>query len=211
MPELFSSLKNFQDWFDLSSFTSGTSGSGTGGFGSNTTSIVTQLHGILQPMMLRRLKSEVEQNLPLKKEYVLSAPLTAEQKALYDAALAGDIRGYLIRQQTALMNGGVEEIVPDSDDEVIIVEPTSASKGKGKAKAKVHEKTVVLPPRKRVRKSYVEQDDDEFFEGLNDESLFAEEEGDSSSMAIQGMEYAKAKIGTFLVCWFRFDEKRKEY
>ncbi|GJN88945.1 hypothetical protein Rhopal_001916-T1 [Rhodotorula paludigena] len=50
------------------------------------TLLVTQLQEILQPFMLRRRKKDVVHNLPLKKEYVLKAPITVQQKLLLDAA-----------------------------------------------------------------------------------------------------------------------------
>lgn len=59
-------------------------------------SIVTQLHGILKPFLLRRLKVEVEKSLPPKKEYLLYAPLTQPQKDIYQAIVRRDIRQYLI-------------------------------------------------------------------------------------------------------------------
>jgi len=62
----------------------------------NKSSIVHQLHGILKPFLLRRLKTEVERDLPPKKEYLLYAPLTRPQKDMYQAIVRRDIRNYLI-------------------------------------------------------------------------------------------------------------------
>lgn len=61
-----------------------------------TTSIVSTLHSILKPFLLRRLKSDVEYNLPPKKEYVLYAPLTEKQKSVYEAVINGSLRRFLI-------------------------------------------------------------------------------------------------------------------
>lgn len=58
--------------------------------------LITSLHGILKPFLLRRLKTDVETNLPPKKEYILYAPLTTSQVDLYQAILAGKVRKYLI-------------------------------------------------------------------------------------------------------------------
>ncbi|KAI9103087.1 SNF2 family N-terminal domain-containing protein [Phlyctochytrium arcticum] len=64
------------------------------------TQFVTQLHTILKPFLLRRIKSEVEVSLPKKKEYILYAPLTLVQQRLYNAARRGQLRdaiaGYLM-------------------------------------------------------------------------------------------------------------------
>lgn len=61
-----------------------------------TTSVVSTLHSILKPFLLRRLKADVEYNLPPKKEYVLYAPLTEEQKRIYEAVLNRSLRKLLI-------------------------------------------------------------------------------------------------------------------
>lgn len=64
--------------------------------------IVTSLHNILKPFLLRRLKVDVEQNLPPKKEYVLYAPLTEQQKAVYEAVVNGSLRKFLINSKQRL-------------------------------------------------------------------------------------------------------------
>lgn len=78
------------------------------------TSFITQLHDILKPFLLRRVKSEgnalanictihtvtitllanlpVELTLPKKREYLVYAPLTLIQKELYEAAMKGELR-----------------------------------------------------------------------------------------------------------------------
>ena len=47
--------------------------------------LVKKMHLILQPLLLRRVKADVEHMLPKKREYVLYAPLTKEQTDLYTA------------------------------------------------------------------------------------------------------------------------------
>ncbi|KAI9308529.1 P-loop containing nucleoside triphosphate hydrolase protein, partial [Cunninghamella echinulata] len=63
--------------------------------------IITSLHTILKPFLLRRLKTDVEHSLPKKKEYLLYAPLTISQKQLYDAIIKRDVRDYLIKKKTS--------------------------------------------------------------------------------------------------------------
>ncbi|BEI90220.1 uncharacterized protein CcaverHIS019_0302900 [Cutaneotrichosporon cavernicola] len=88
LPDIFDDLDAFQQWFNL------------GDMGSegllDKTAIVTSLHAILKPFLLRRLKSEVERGLPPKKEYLLYAPLTQQQKDFYHAILTRNHRQYLI-------------------------------------------------------------------------------------------------------------------
>jgi len=45
------------------------------------------------------LKAEVEYNLPPKKEYILYAPLTEQQKGVYEAVVSGAIRKWLIDEK----------------------------------------------------------------------------------------------------------------
>ena len=47
--------------------------------------VVSKLHSILQPFVLRRVKADVEQKLPGKKEIVLYAQMTRRQKVVSDA------------------------------------------------------------------------------------------------------------------------------
>lgn len=45
--------------------------------------VIKQIHALLRPFMLRRLKSEVEAQLPEKKEYLVPCPLSRQQLYLY--------------------------------------------------------------------------------------------------------------------------------
>lgn len=58
--------------------------------------MVTQLHAILKPLLLRRLKSDVEQLLPPKREYLIACPLLDPyQKSIYNAVGSDTAREYL--------------------------------------------------------------------------------------------------------------------
>ena len=50
--------------------------------------MVSKLHEILKPFLLRRVKADVEQSLPLKQEIVLYAPLTAAQRKVQESIVA---------------------------------------------------------------------------------------------------------------------------
>ena len=54
-------------------------------------SIVSKLHRILRPFMLRRLKSQVEKFLPPKLEMVVYCGMPAEQRDLYEAVRRGEL------------------------------------------------------------------------------------------------------------------------
>ncbi|KAL9083337.1 MAG: hypothetical protein Q9159_005845 [Coniocarpon cinnabarinum] len=94
MPDIFDKLESFESWFDFSALKE------EGGHAQilseeRKASLVTSLHAILKPFLLRRVKADVEHSLPKKREYVLFAPLTSEQRELYQEILHGDSRAYL--------------------------------------------------------------------------------------------------------------------
>ncbi|KAG2300184.1 hypothetical protein Bca52824_036656 [Brassica carinata] len=86
LPEVFSSAETFDEWFQIS--------------GENDQQeVVQQLHKVLRPFLLRRLKSDVEKGLPPKKETILKVGLSQMQKQYYKALLQKDLE---------VVNGGGE-------------------------------------------------------------------------------------------------------
>ncbi|ORY86770.1 SNF2 family N-terminal domain-domain-containing protein [Protomyces lactucae-debilis] len=95
LPDIFSDLDSFQSWFDFSSLESDNAEGGQDMLANEEqSSVITNLHQILKPFLLRRLKVEVEKDLPPKREYLLYAPMTAEQTALYKAVLDHQVRAF---------------------------------------------------------------------------------------------------------------------
>ncbi|KAJ3091977.1 hypothetical protein HK102_011881 [Quaeritorhiza haematococci] len=88
MPEIFNNIDEFSDWFDFSDDLEEKDSSKIVDKEMKT-QIITNLYNILRPFLLRRIKSEVEKDLPKKKEYLIYCPLVPKQKELYDAALGG--------------------------------------------------------------------------------------------------------------------------
>ena len=82
MPHVFQSHSEFKNWFS-----SPLSGMVEGGEGVNM-DLVSRLHGVLRPFLLRRLKSEVEKNLPGKTEHVVHCGLSKRQRRLYEEYMA---------------------------------------------------------------------------------------------------------------------------
>lgn len=60
--------------------------------------VVAKLHAILRPFLLRRMKSDVEQLLPRKKEIILYATLTDHQKNFQDHLVNKTLEGHLIEK-----------------------------------------------------------------------------------------------------------------
>jgi len=99
MPEVFDTLENFESFFDFSAVLQ------KGGHKAiieeeQKNNLVASLHAILKPFLLRRVKTDVENQLPPKREYLIYAPLTSEQRDLYRAILEGNGRSHL--QKTAV-------------------------------------------------------------------------------------------------------------
>lgn len=93
LPEIFNDLNSFESWFDFSSVLDNSGQEDV--IERRKRNLVTTMHAILKPFLLRRIKTDVETALPKKREYILYAPLTAEQKDLYREILNGSGRQYL--------------------------------------------------------------------------------------------------------------------
>lgn len=77
----FANMKDFQDWFSNplnKAIEGGTS------MNEETRAMVLKLHAVLRPYLLRRLKSEVEKELPSKYEHVITCRLSKRQRFLYN-------------------------------------------------------------------------------------------------------------------------------
>ncbi|CAN4080050.1 unnamed protein product [Withania somnifera] len=95
LPDIFSSHDEFESWFDLS-----------GKFSNESekeemeetrrAQVVAKLHAILRPFLLRRMKVDVEQMLPRKKEIILYATLTDYQKKFQEHLINRTLEGYMI-------------------------------------------------------------------------------------------------------------------
>lgn len=90
MPHIFTSHKEFQNWFSnpVNNMIEGSS--------DYSESLINRLHSILRPFMLRRLKKDVEKQLPPKYEHVIYCKLSKRQRFLYDEFLtSGTVRNSL--------------------------------------------------------------------------------------------------------------------
>ena len=87
LPTIFNSVENFQNWFSAPFAATGTCAELNE---EENLLIIHRLHKVLRPFLLRRLKLEVEDQLPLKVEKVLRCGFSAMQRRLYDAMEASD-------------------------------------------------------------------------------------------------------------------------
>ncbi|XBW38780.1 hypothetical protein QEN19_004364 [Hanseniaspora menglaensis] len=82
LPKIFKSSQTFAEWFNTPFANSGTSEKLTL-TEEETLLIIRRLHMVLRPFLLRRLKRDVEKDLPDKVEKVVKCKMSAIQQVLY--------------------------------------------------------------------------------------------------------------------------------
>ncbi|MCQ2817534.1 MAG: SNF2-related protein [archaeon] len=85
MPNLFYSNEEFREWFHSQFYNAIHNNAAL------SKQIIDSLHSILRPFLLRRLKKDVEKQLPAKIEHVVYCELSRRQKYLYDEYINTDI------------------------------------------------------------------------------------------------------------------------
>lgn len=80
LPDVFASSEQFDEWFNLDV-----------GDAEVKQRLISQLHKLLRPFMLRRLKADVEKSLPPKTETILFTGMSSVQKQLYKQILMREI------------------------------------------------------------------------------------------------------------------------
>ncbi|PPS01632.1 hypothetical protein GOBAR_AA19014 [Gossypium barbadense] len=82
MPHIFQSHQEFKDWFcnPISGMIEGQE--------RVNKEVVDRLHNVLRPFILRRLKRDVEKQLPMKHEHVIYCRLSRRQRNLYEDFIA---------------------------------------------------------------------------------------------------------------------------
>ncbi|KAG1896089.1 SNF2 family N-terminal domain-containing protein, partial [Suillus fuscotomentosus] len=82
LPKIFNSVKSFDKWFNTPFANSGT-GDKIELNEEEALLIIRRLHKVLRPFLLRRLKKDVESELPDKMEKVIKVRMSALQSQLY--------------------------------------------------------------------------------------------------------------------------------
>jgi len=97
LPDIFSSAEQFDEWFNLEIDDE-----------EQKKNMISQLHKILRPFMLRRLKSDVAKGLPPKTETLIMVGMSKMQKQLYRKLLLRDIDNITSsknsKNKTAILN-----------------------------------------------------------------------------------------------------------
>ena len=98
LPDIFSSSEQFDEWFNLEIDDD-----------DAKKNMISQLHKILRPFMIRRLKSDVAKGLPPKTETLIMVGMSSMQKKLYKKLLLRDIDSITCnnvgsKNKTAILN-----------------------------------------------------------------------------------------------------------
>ncbi|ODQ67545.1 hypothetical protein NADFUDRAFT_81995, partial [Nadsonia fulvescens var. elongata DSM 6958] len=101
LPDIFHDLELFQSWFDFDkSSTSAGSRDYDKELGgrANTIELVNSLHEILKPFLLRRVKTDVDQFLPDKREYIIYTTMTKDQVELSQSIINHSVREFVTQK-----------------------------------------------------------------------------------------------------------------
>lgn len=199
MPDIFSDFENFESIFDFASITDKNVDKEEL-IKQRKSKFVVALHEILRPFLLRRVKTDVESDLPKKREYILYAPLTPPQKELYQQIKKGTSRAYLeqqavdrINQQASVTSSRSSSLSLKRKAVSGVSTPNKSAKS-SRASTPASTRSIKSGSRSKKRKSYKEADDDEdkldddaFLKGLQESS----ESEDMDEEDLQKQELAK--------------------
>ena len=87
LPEIFDDLRVFESWFDAKDLHENQDELKRITAQEQKNSILSTLHQILTPFLLRRVKSDVDLQIPPKKEVLVYCPMTSRQMDLYRATV----------------------------------------------------------------------------------------------------------------------------
>lgn len=101
LPDVFHDLELFQQWFNFDELTTMKDDEDDDETRklielNIQENLIHNLHTILKPFILRRVKKDVIMNLPPKKEYLIHIPLTLLQKKLYKDGLENNLHRSII-------------------------------------------------------------------------------------------------------------------
>ena len=198
MPEVFDTLENFESFFDFSAVLE------KGGHKEiieqeQKSNLVASLHAILKPFLLRRVKTDVETELPKKREYILYAPLTQPQKELYRHILDGTSRSYLeqqvvdrlVQKSGSLPNSRSASLKRKLADDDVSMSSKSARTSRQSTPGSVRSNRKAAK-----RKSYKEVSDRQYFRELDESSEDEEtdEEEQEEQERLRTLDLAKREI-----------------
>ncbi|KAI8907997.1 SNF2 family N-terminal domain-containing protein [Gorgonomyces haynaldii] len=103
LPKIFNSVKSFDDWFNTP-FANTTGQERIELTEEEQLLIIRRLHKVLRPFLLRRLKKDVESELPDKVETIIKCPMSSLQAKLYEQIRNRKLGGESFTKKKALNN-----------------------------------------------------------------------------------------------------------
>lgn len=173
LPDAFADLEHFESMFDFSDVQD-KDGHKQFITQERKTKTVASLHAILKPFLLRRVKTDVETHLPKKREYILYAPLSVQQKELYRKIKENDIRSYLEEKAIERINLAKpkkEKSTPITNLKRKAGSGTSTPNKSAKSSRSSTPATGTRSGRRAAKnKAYTEVSDHEWFQKMEDSS-----------------------------------------
>ncbi|KAL8676999.1 MAG: hypothetical protein Q9186_006534 [Xanthomendoza sp. 1 TL-2023] len=199
LPEAFSDLEKFQEIFDF------TAAQDEDSEANQLTKkkrqeTISSLHTILKPFLLRRVKADVENHLPKKREYILYAPLTSIQRELYRKIKDGEIRSYLEEKAIERISGvNLESKSAGTKRKAIGNEKATPNKSTKSSRDSTPASSIRECRTRTKRKTYAEVSDAQFFQHLDDESSHLSDgsqhsDSDDSKSADQNLQAARREV-----------------
>jgi len=149
LPTIFTNWEQFESWFDFSDLQDEET---TEEFLEDKMKqdLIKKIHLVLQPLLLRRVKADVEHMLPKKREYLLYAPMTKEQTELYNifSDKTMDARKYLEDKVVERLTGATNTPIASRK-----ASPTSISSKKKSVKKEESDSEDEMPLALRTRKA----------------------------------------------------------
>lgn len=203
MPSIFDKLESFESWFDFSALKE------RNGYEQvlseeKQQKLVASLHAILKPFLLRRVKADVENMMPKKREYVLFAPLSSMQRELYQAILDGTTRSYLEEKAEEKIFNDVKgprrtQSAGNLKRKALLEESDVRSNKSAKSSREATPASIAGRSRRGApRKSYEEVSDRRYFKQLeeqaeSDEQTSDQEVSQDEEEVFQAESFANAK------------------
>ena len=104
MGEIFDDLRVFKSWFSAKDMDSNESETERIVKQEQQSHILSTLHQILTPFLLRRVKTDVDMNIPPKKEVLVYCPMTEKQKSFYEGTVSKTLHQLLTKDEVGKDN-----------------------------------------------------------------------------------------------------------
>merc|ERR1719334_1539665 len=108
LPEIFDDLRVFESWFSAKDMHEAEDEKKRVVAQEQQNSILTTLHQILTPFLLRRVKTDVDLQIPPKKEVMVYCPLTPRQEEMYRHIVEKTIADFIDKDDEKK-----EEVLPE--------------------------------------------------------------------------------------------------